>query len=243
MENNPNIVAIIQARMGSTRLPGKVMKIVDGMPILWHVVSRLKRSKLLNGIVVATSTDKADNQIEDFCKKNNISFYRGSNEDVLSRYYQTAKAYKADLVVRITSDCPLIDPEIVDLVIKRHLDTKSDYTNNLLYPRGLSPEVFNYAALEKAYKEAKAQPEREHVTVYFYRNPSLFKVISVEAEKKFRRPDIRICVDQQEDVDLIRRIFEEMKGKDFFLTEEIIDLFNKKPELLKINSMVVQKGV
>jgi len=116
-----NIVAIIQARMGSTRLPGKVLLDIVGKPMLWHIVNRLRYSKLINRIVVGTSINKKDDLIENFCKEYKIDFYRGSEEDVLDRYYQTAKVFEANIIIRITADCPLIDPEIVDLVIKNHI--------------------------------------------------------------------------------------------------------------------------
>lgn len=247
MNKSKKIVAIIQARMGSTRLPNKVLMDIAGKPMLWHILNRLKYSKLINEIVIATTTKGSDDSIEAFCKKNSVFCFRGNEEDVLERYYQAASMYKAKMIVRITADCPLIDPKIVDLVIERHIKSEADYTSNTIkrtYPRGLDTEIFNYNVLKKAYNQAKAQPEREHVTIYFYRHPEIFKLESVEAQAEFYRPDIRICVDTQEDLQLVRKIFEEFSDKEgMFLAEDIIDLCSREPQILKINSAVQQKVV
>ena len=163
------VVAIVQARMSSTRLPGKVWADVAGHPILWHVVQRLRRARLLNQIVIATSENPADDAIAQFCEQDGILCYRGSEADVLDCYYKAASLHSADVVVRITADCPLIDPAVVDKVVHRFLDEGSDYvTNNLryTYPDGLDTEVFSFAALAQAWREAKKPSEREHVTPY-----------------------------------------------------------------------------
>ncbi len=146
------IVAVVQARMSSTRLPGKVLAEVAGHPMLWHVVHRLRRARLVNRIVVATSENPADDAIQQFCKQESIDCFRGSESDVLDRYYQAAQAFSADVVVRITADCPLIDSNIVDRVIQHFLDDDLDYVSNALrytYPDGLDVEVFSFAALEQ----------------------------------------------------------------------------------------------
>jgi len=239
------IVAIIQARMGSTRLPGKVMKEIVGFPMLWHVVNRLKHSILLDRIVVATTINSKDDIIEDFCKKNNIELFRGNEDDVLDRYYMSAKHFEADIIVRITSDCPLIDPYIVDLVIRKHMNCNVDYTSNTLkrtYPLGLDTEVFNFSSLEKAYYEAKENYQREHVTVYFYENPNLFKLQNVE--NSINLSYLRWTVDEERDFQFVSEIYNRLYREDkIFLMEDIIEVLKKEPHLIEINKDVKQKKI
>jgi len=241
------IGAIIQARMTSTRLPGKVLMDIEGKPMLWHVVNRLKFSEKLDDIILAIPNTKKNNILEKFAKDNKVKYFRGSEEDVLSRYYKTAKKFKCDLIVRITSDCPLIDPQIVDLVIEKHLKLNADYTSNTLkrtFPRGLGVEVFNFKVLKKAQKEAKEDYQREHVTPYIYEHPEIFELQNIEAKGKFRRPDLRLTVDTKEDLQLIKEIYSYLyKPRQIFYTEEIIDLLDKHPELIKINANVQQKAL
>jgi spore coat polysaccharide biosynthesis protein SpsF len=222
-----------------------VLKDIDGKSVLWHVVDRLRRAKLLDQVIIATTTDPKDEAIQTFCRHENIDFFRGSEEDVLDRYYRAANHFKIDQIVRITSDCPLIDPEIVDQVIQKHLASKADYSSNTLertFPRGLDTEICTYQALTRASKEVKDRAEREHVTLYFYRHPELFQLASVEAEGIFRRPDIRICVDTLEDLELIRRIYRELKNRSMNC-QDIVALLTSKSELLQINAQVKQKAV
>lgn len=238
------IVCIIQARMGSTRLPGKVMKKIKGETVLYHVVERVKQSELIDQIVVATTTNRQDDVLVEEAKRLKVSSYRGSEEDVLSRYYYAAKKYNADRIVRVTSDCPFIDPTIVDQVISKHLETNADYTSNSIertYPRGLDTEVFNFDVLEEAYKNATQKYEKEHVTPYILEHPNKFKLINIEAEEKLRRPDIRITLDTIEDFELISRIILHFPSINF-ATEDIIDFINQNPKLIDINKYVKQKG-
>jgi spore coat polysaccharide biosynthesis protein SpsF (cytidylyltransferase family) len=239
------IAAIIQARMTSTRLPGKVLMKIEGKPTLWHVINRLKFSKKLNDIILAIPDTKENSVLEEFAKDNAIKFFRGSEKDVLSRYYETAKKFKVDVIVRITSDCPLIDPRIVDLVIKKHLNSNVDYTSNTLertFPRGLDVEVFNFEAFRRVYKEAKENYQREHVTPYIYEHPDIFKLQNVEAKGKLKHPELRLTVDTKEDLQLIREIYKYLyKPGKIFYVEEIINLLNRYPELVKININVKQK--
>ncbi|NLX01599.1 MAG: NTP transferase domain-containing protein, partial [Syntrophomonadaceae bacterium] len=164
-------VIIDQARMTSTRLPGKVMKEVLGKPLLEYQIERLKRTNEADELVIATTTNNTDQPIVEICKRLGVAYYRGSEEDVLSRYYEAATKFGADVVVRVTSDCPLIDPTVVDKVIKHYKDNwdKYDYVSNTLtrtYPRGMDTEVFSYKVLQEVYYNAQEQPEREHVTPY-----------------------------------------------------------------------------
>ena len=240
-------LAIIQARMGSTRLPGKVLKKICGKPILHHMVNRLKYAKYIDDLVIATSINDKDDAIYNFCKQNDLNCFRGSEEDVLSRFYDAAKLYAADFVVRLTGDCPLIDPLIVDKVIIKNLEFKADYTSNIierLYPRGLDVELINSNALEQANNSAKKQYHREHVTPYIYENPDKFYIVSQKAEGIFIRPDIRITVDTIEDFQFVKTIFERLNKEDkIFYTWDIINLIEKEPDLLKINSNVKQKQI
>jgi len=171
-----NIVAITQSRMGSTRLPGKVLKKVNDKTLLDYQLDSLQKSKLLTQVVVATTTESSDDAIVQFCEKRDQAYFRGSESNVLERYYLAAKKYKADVVVRITSDCPMIDVEIVDHVIQQFINNKVDYASNSLertYPRGMDTEVFTMKALEMAYSGATEQKEFEHVTPYIYFHPQL----------------------------------------------------------------------
>lgn len=239
------VVIILQARMGASRLPGKPLKKVLGRPLLSFQLERLRRVKYADQIVVATTVEAQDAQIAALCEQEQIACYRGSELDVLDRYYQVATLFHADVVVRVTGDCPLIDPEIVDQLIKFYLDNwpTYDYASNSLertYPRGLDAEIFSYALLERAVKEAKHQEEHEHVTPYFYTHPELFSLGSVKQPKdgSFHR----WTVDTAEDLDLVTKILNAVYPKKAaFTTEDILKEFEKHPEWLTINAHIQQK--
>lgn len=239
------IAAIIQARMTSTRLPGKVLMDISGKPMLWHIVERLKYSKKIGEVILAIPDTKQNDFLEKFAEDNDLKYFRGSEEDVLSRYYEAAKKFRTDVIVRITSDCPLVDPEIVDMIIEKHLNSDADYTSNTIkrtFPRGLDTEVFDFNILEKTRKNAKENYQREHVTPYIYENPNEFKLQSVEVKGKFEKPNLRLTVDTKEDLILIRRVYEYLyKPKDIFYIGDIINLFNKYPQLSLINKNIKQK--
>ncbi len=242
-ENKKKIAAIIQARMTSTRLPGKVLMDIEGKSMLWHVVNRLKFSKKLDDIILAISNTKESDVLEEFAKKNNIKYFRGSEQNVLLRYYETAKKFKCDVIMRITADCPLIDPKIVDLVIEKHLNSGADYTSNILqrtFPRGLDAEIFNLDTLKKSHNEAKENYQREHVTPYIYEHPRLFKINHIKNEKDLSH--MRWTVDEKEDLDFVRQIYKRLfkKGK-IFSMEEIVALLKKEPRLLEINKGIKRK--
>ena len=180
-------LAIIQARMGSSRLPNKVLKDLCGKPALWHVINRVKKSKLIDEIIIATTIEKQDLQIVKFCADNDIRVFVGSESDVLDRYYQAARLFKPDNVIRITSDCPLIDYEIIDLIIKKHIEENNDYTSNTLvdsFPDGLDCEIMKYSVLERAWENACLQSEREHVTLYIKNGDFKKKNILCEEDRK-----------------------------------------------------------
>lgn len=241
------IAAIIQARMTSTRLPGKVLMDIAGNPMIWHLLERLKRSKRLDEIILAIPDTKASDKLEEFARGHGVSYFRGSEDDVLSRYYGAAKKFRADVIVRITSDCPLIDPAVVDEIIERHLASGADYTSNVLertYPRGLDTEVFNFNALERAFRRAKEPYRREHVTPFIWEQPKIFKLESVKAGKKMNRPEFRLTVDAMQDLELARAIYKHLyRPGAIFYTPAVIDLLDSHKEMAKINANVEQKGL
>ena len=210
-------IAIIQARMGSTRLPGKVLKDICGDTMLSRVVRRTQRATLLDNIVIAT-TEKADDQeIASECDKHGIQVFRGNEEDVLDRYLKAAKEYKAEAVVRITSDCPLIDPEVIDQVIRAFLGKKPDYASNFLertYPQGLETEIMTFNALNLAWHEGKLPYQRIHVTPYIFENPTLFNLLSVKADGEFC--NTRWTVDTPEDLEFVRAVYGHFGENDTF---------------------------
>ncbi len=216
------IGAIIQARMGSTRLPGKIQKVLSGRPLLWHVIERVKRCVRVDEIVLATTVNEKDDVLESFANDNDIKFFRGSEEDVLGRYLGAAREYDIDLIVRITSDCPLIDQGTVDRLIEEHIESGADYSSNTMkrtYPRGLDAEIFSTALLEDVDKVATEKHQREHVTPYFYQNPLKFKLNDIVARGKLYHPDFRLCVDTIEDFQLMEIIYARL-----FVPPEIIEM-------------------
>lgn len=242
------IGAIIQARVSSTRLPGKILKELpsgSGITVLEHVIRRLKRSKKLDDIIIATTFEPGSGRIVKVAKKEKVKFFKGDTKNVLSRYYLAAKKNGLDLIVRITSDCPCCAPEVVDLIIEKHLAAKVDYTSNTLkrtYPLGLNAEVFSFDTLEKAYKMAKEDYDKEHVTPYIYRNPSKFSIKQVKSPPSLNAPGIRITLDTQEDYALLCEVFNSLYYKNkHFTAYDIVHLFKEKPWLNLINGKVVQK--
>ena len=240
------IVAIIQARMGSSRLPGKVLMDLAGEPVLVRCVNRICRARSINEIVVATTSKPADDAILNLCRQKNWPCFRGSEEDVLDRFYHTAIKWRADVVVRITSDCPLIEPIIVDQVVQDFLkrQPKVDYVSNSLpprtFPRGLETEVIGLNVLERAWREDQNPAWREHVTPYIYKNPALFQIYSVTHARDYSH--MRWTVDTSEDLDFVRRIYDHF-GQDLFSWEEVLALLEVHPEWLEINRHVQQKVI
>ena len=238
-------LCIIQARMGSTRLPGKVLKEVMGKPLIAHTIGRLKKCRGIDHIILATSALPQDAPLLDAAKKESVEGFAGSENDVLDRYYQAALKYKPQIVIRCTGDCPMFDPVVTDLVITTHFKKGSDYTSNSVtrsYPRGMDTEVMNYPVLERIAKEAKDEFSREHVTPYIYRHPEFFKVEQVVAPPELFDPGLRLCVDTLEDFELIRRIFEALYPQNpYFTVGEVLELVKRHPELREINAHVEQK--
>ena len=237
-----SLIAIVQARMGSTRLPGKVLLNLEDGTVLEHVIRRVKSSKYVDDVVVATTISKDDLQIVEICARLGISVYCGSEDDVLDRYYQAAKLFKADNIVRITSDCPVIDPKIIDDAITLHLMNNADYTSNTLretYPDGQDVEVFTFTSLKTAWKGAKLASEREHVTPYIRNNPDIFKHASLEYRNDFSQK--RWTLDNAEDLDFLRLIYKYLYSKNpLFNMDDILVLIGEKPEIEKINQHIIR---
>lgn len=239
------IVLINQARMTSTRLPGKVMKTVLDKPLLEYQIERLKQAVWLDDIVIALTTNDTDQPIIDLCNNLSIKYFRGSEENVLERYYLAAKEHDADVIIRVTSDCPLIDPDIIDKTINLFISYDYDYVSNCpetnrTFPRGMETEVFYFSAIEQAFKNATEKPEKEHVTPYIYKNPDKFKLNFLNND--LDESNYRLTVDTIEDFELIKNILESLytTNKDFRLTD-IIKLLKENPEWLKINTDIQQK--
>jgi spore coat polysaccharide biosynthesis protein SpsF len=234
------VVAIIQARMSSSRLPGKVLMPLAGKPVLLHVVERVSYCRMIDQVVVATTTETSDDPIANFCVENNFDCYRGNLEDVLDRYYQAAMNFQADPVVRITGDCPAIDPIVVDAVITGYSSGNYDlYGLGGEFPDGLDCTVYSFTALEKAWKGAKLKSEREHVGPYIEKNPQLFKNGMLELFHGLSQH--RWTLDESMDYMLLSKIFDRLYRVDSpFLTHEILQLLKAKPELITINQNIIR---
>ncbi|GGN93203.1 cytidylyltransferase domain-containing protein [Saccharibacillus kuerlensis] len=236
------IVVIIQARMGSTRLPKKVMKMLMDKTVLGHVITRCLAIQSIDEVIVATSDFEEDDAICIEAEKYGVACYRGSQQNVLSRYYGAARKAQADYIVRITSDCPLLDPKISDKVIKDFLANECDYSSSGLsgtFPRGLDTEVFSFSALEKAYNEASIEYEREHVTPYIYQHPELFNFRIYSNNQDDSR--YRLTLDTEEDWEVIRKVYEVLYRGEIFYWEDMRDMLVEHPEWALINAEVKQK--
>ncbi len=234
------VVAIIQARMGSSRLPGKSLAEIEGRPMLWHVIQRVKRASLIDRVVVATSTAPADDAIQEMCRENDVPCYRGSENDVLDRFYGAARGEKASQVVRITADCPLIDPEVIDRVVRRFQRGDLDYASNAMvrsYPDGLDTEIFSFSALERAWHEASKASEREHVTPYL--RSEKFRTANVENDSTYLYQHYRWTVDEAQDLEFIRAVYKAFRGQESFGMKDVLELIEKNPGLEKMNSDIV----
>lgn len=239
------IAIIVQARMTSTRLPGKVLKPVLGKPLLAYQIERLKRVEAADRIVIATTRNGADDPIVELCQVLAVDYFRGSEQDVLSRYYGAAQAAQADVVVRVTSDCPLIDPAIIDQVIQVYVTQRDryDYVSNALkrtYPRGMDSEVLPTWALEQAYQEATAPPEREHVTPFIYNRPERYALGHVTYPQDLSHH--RWTVDTSEDFELIKCMLEALYPQvPNFTIHDCLELLNRHPDWPAINAHIEQK--
>lgn len=232
------ILGVLQARTTSTRLPGKVLKPILGIPMLLRQLERVKNARLIETLIVATSQDITDDPIEKLCRENNITCFRGQLDDVLDRFYQAAKPFNPDHVVRLTGDCPLSDPVLIDQVISYHITNNFDYTSNTIeptYPDGLDVEVFRFSSLEQAWQEAILPSHREHVTPFIHQQPNRFKIGKVKNNVDLSH--LRWTVDEHLDFILVEKIYETLYlNNPMFSTKDILLLLENKPELVKINS-------
>lgn len=235
------IGCIIQARLGSTRLPGKVMlKVDDKHTVIHHLINQLQKSKFCQNIVVATTTLHEDDKLVDFLKELNVECFRGSSDDCLDRYYQCSKEFQFSIIIRITSDNPLIDPTLVDEAVNTFLTSSYDCLSNCKprsFPYGTEVEIFSFNALQKAWNEANKMSEREHVTPYFYNNPNKFKIFTIKNTSDLSH--LRWTVDRKEDLLLVQKIIERIK-KSPILMKDVLELFKKEPELINLNKSYVK---
>lgn len=231
------VVAIIQGRMGSTRLPGKTLMDISGKPLLAHIIDRVKTAQTVQEVVVATTIDPEDQAILEFARSYGVRAYAGSPEDVLDRYYQAAKEFGADTVVRITADDPFKDPEVADKIVHYLLDhPQLDYASNTIeptYPEGLDIEVFTFRALAQAWREAKLPSEREHVTPYIWKNPDKFRVANIKLDRDLSH--LRWTLDYEADLLFTREIYHRFYQGQVFLMHDILSLLAQEPDLTAIN--------
>ena len=237
----PKVTAIIQARMTSTRLPGKVLMEVMGRPLLSYQIERLRHSKMIDKIIIATTVNKEDDTIVNLCQKEGIDFYRGSENDVLGRYYQTAKKYNAAHIMRLTADCPLIDPMTCDLVVKKYICEDADYVHTgQSFCEGIGCEIFNFDVLEKMWKNAHLKSEREHVTLYIRNHLDELNCITLENETDDSK--YRITVDEKNDFFVVKAVLENLYSKYTkpFSANDVKAYFKAHPEVYALNADIVR---
>lgn len=238
------ITAIVQARMGSTRLPGKVLMDLAGETVLARVLRRLGRASRIDEVVVATTDSASDDEIENECARLQVSCFRGSEHNVLERYLRAAEQFCSDLIVRVTADCPLIDPEVVDEVVGACIAKNVDLSCNDVphtFPRGLDVEAFSMETLRRIQGMADQQHQREHVTPLVYERPDIFRTYLVKGHRDVSH--LRWTVDTPEDLQLTRAIYAHFENRDNFGWREALDLVDSHPELAEINAHVAQKPV
>ena len=238
------IAAIIEARMTSRRLPGKVL-LESGInkPLLLCLIERIRKVKNIDQIIVATTTNNEDNKIVKFCKENKINFFRGSENDVMGRVLNASLKFKVDTIIEITGDCPIIDPEIISLVLNTHLENKHDYTSNCnfrSFPDGMDVQVFSTKTLSNSYKLVKTELEKEHVTLEI-RKSSKYSKINLVAPQNYFLPDLGLTLDEDGDYLLISSLFKHFKNNDFGL-KQILDHLKANNQLIELNKNVVRKG-
>ena len=244
-KTNSQIDLTIQARMASSRLPKKVLMEAAGKPLLEHMVERLKTVPSVNNIIIATTTNKDDNPVEDLANKLSIGCYRGSEANVLSRVLNATQKFGTDIIVQTTGDCPLIDPDIVEYVIQTYLSNQSDYTSNILertFPIGMDVQVFSRSVLEDVARRTRNPEDLEHVSYYIYKNPDLYKLFNITAPSAQHDPELRLTLDTTEDFELIHSIFEALYPHNkAFRLDDILTFLNANSELREINRHVSHK--
>lgn len=234
------IIAIIQARVGSTRLPNKVLLDLEGKTVLEHVINRVSKSKLVSETAVATTVLEEDLKIVNLCSGKGVRVYCGSEDDVLDRFYEAARLFGADHIVRVTADCPLIDYKVIDDVLSLHLNNKSEYTSNIIeetFPDGEDIEVLTFEVLKRIWQDAKLSSEREHVTPYIRKRPGIFKLSNLACGKDLSEK--RWTLDEERDYNFIKIIYNALYKKNkFFGIKEILEFLKAHPEYEKINSRI-----
>ena len=239
-------IATIEARMSSSRLPGKVMMESAGKPMLGHLITRLKNVDSIDEIVVATTQNKSDDKIVNFAIKEGVNFFRGSESDVLSRVIGAAESQKADLIIQITGDCPIIDPKIIELTIRTFLANNVDYVSNSevrSYPDGMDNAVFSLDTLRRSSLMTSNKLDREHVTLHIRKNPQLFSKINLLAHPDLHWPSLGLTLDEIDDFYLLNKILEYFKDKnELFSCHDVVSLLKTNREWLKINQNIKRKG-
>jgi spore coat polysaccharide biosynthesis protein SpsF len=237
------IWAVVPGRMGSSRFPGKTMADLAGRPSLWHIVERLKRASLLDGIIVATTVDPGDDVIRGCAATANVPCFSGSAQDVMDRTLRAARSVDAATIVTVTGDCPLVDPVVVDKVAAAYLRQKPDYASNRLfgykYPVGLDVEAYTVKSLERVEQIARAPRDREHVTLYYYEHPEEFDLLGIEPEAHQCHPELRLTLDTAADLALISAIYDHF-WPDKFGLDDVLAFLHERPELAAINRDVNQ---
>ena len=239
--------AIVQARMNSSRLPGKVMRSILGQPMLKLQLNRIRQANNLDLLVVATTTQTQDESIARLARKLNILVFRGSQDNVLDRYYQAVQTYQAGTIIRLTADCPLIDPQIIDQAITIFRSKKYDFVTNTLvdtFPRGMDVEVFSSQTLQSIWRQATSPYDREHVTTYVLSHPDKFHIYNLKATAELKRPNLRLTVDEEPDFVLVKNIYKALYRSDpSFSLRDIIKFLDKHPQLKQLNQDIRQKPI
>lgn len=237
----PRVLAVIQARCGSTRLPGKVLMRLAGLPVLAHVIDRVAACRLVDDLIVATTLNRKDLPLVAFCAAKHIPVYCGSEDDVLDRYYQVSRLLRPEHVVRITADCPLIDPKVIDRAVRLHLASGADYTTNTIartYPEGQDVEVLRGAALQQAWRSARWSSEREHVTSYIRKHPKTFRLENMALKQDLSAN--RWSLDEPDDLRFLRGVFSALHARGhLFGMDEVLRLLARRPRLARINSHIL----
>jgi len=244
------VFCISQARMGSTRLPSKVLKTIQDKPLLQYHIERLRQASHINQLIIATTGLPQDKAIVSFCQQHDISYFCGDENNVLSRFYHAAKSYQilsTDLIIRVTSDCPLIAPELIDSLIQQHIENNIQGISNIdihSYPRGFDAEIFTMAALETAFLDAKTCYQFEHVTPYFYQHPERYPQLSIKSDiNNIKNSPLRLCVDEIDDFNLIKHLVQNYPMNIIKASaNDLIQFMHQHPEVSRINQNVQQKS-
>jgi spore coat polysaccharide biosynthesis protein SpsF len=242
----PRIIASVEARMSSTRLPGKVLADIEGRPALLRLVDRLRRANSLDGVVVATTRNAADDPLAAQLESEGIDCYRGSEHDVLGRVIEAHRAMRSDLIVEVTGDCPLIDPDVIDFGVETYLANHVDIVANVIepsFPMGIDVQVFAFSALAEVGASISDPAVREHVSLYFYEHPERYRVMHLAAPEGYRAPNQRLLLDYPEDLELVRQIYRRLcpRYRDSFGTREILELLAAEPALVELNRYCAEK--